>query len=180
MADRLPPALREIAERHLTGLAADTKFAAHVAKTEIERQIEAGELVPISRLQLGGGLELTPMGRVATLEAAIAAALELLDSDEADKLDALRAVLTEAREAKPAPAPAAKAKPADKAAPTGEAVSDDGRPPGMLTEGEEAECDWCQTAVDAQQANLSFTRFRTYLCKEHYQKHPSRGGKHAA
>lgn len=182
MAERTPPAVRDAAERLVTDLAGDERFAAHVAKSEIDRRVAAGELVPISRLQLGGGLELTPMGRVATLEGAIASALALLDADLPNKLDAVRAVLVRVGAATPtAPMPPSPVTGAPEPAEVVEApvavVKDqapDGRPAGMLAEGETSECDWCKAPIGHEQANLAFTRFRTHLCKEHYAKHPKR------
>lgn len=195
MSERVVPAVRDAAERLLVDLAADEKFVAHVAKAEIERRVAAGELVPISRLQLGGGLELTPMGRVAALEGAISSALALLDAELPNMADAVRAVLTHAHPANATPDPSTPTKlatpkpisgspePAEVVDPTPPAkeVPDDGRPAGMVAPGGEAKCDWCQVAIDSEQANLGMVRFRTLLCKKHYLEYPSRKtGKPAA
>jgi hypothetical protein len=186
LAERTPPAVRDAAERLVTDLAGDERFAAHVAKSEIDRLVAAGELIPIGRLQLGGGLELTPMGRVATLEGAVASALALLDADLPNKVDALRAVLGRvgaATSAPPGPMPQSPvtgppepAEVVDNDAPVVVADDDraDGRPEGMLKEGETSVCDWCKEPIDHEQANLAYVRFRTHLCKAHYAKHPKR------
>lgn len=79
-----PPAVRAAAERVLNDLASDPAFAAHVARAEIDRLVAAGDMIPRERLQLGPGLELTPVGRLAEVEAALAKALNALDQDTPD------------------------------------------------------------------------------------------------
>ena len=181
MAERIDPAVRGAAERLLVDLAADEKFVAHVAKAEIDRRVAAGELVPIGRLQLGGGLELTPMGRVAALEGAVSSALALLDADLPNMADAVRAVLAPALPSgQPVVPPiTGSPEPAEvlvEEEPVAARPPDDGRPPGMLAPGESTTCEWdmCTAVIDADQANLAFTRFRKMLCKKHYAKYPSR------
>jgi len=197
----VPPAVRDAAERLLVNLVADERFAAHVAKSEIERLVAAGELVPLARLQMAGGLELTPIGRLAAVEGALRSALALCDADLPNRLDAVRAVLQRVLDSAPAapvaPGVPAVAPPAVTGTPEPSVIIagdepqpppsepeperlEDGRPPGMLKPGEQTVCDWCKTPIDAEQANLGFVRFRVPLCKEHYAKHPNRGSRSAA
>jgi hypothetical protein len=57
--------------RLLEAVAGDEQFCAAVAAAEIERRIEAGELVPIERLYPTEGLEVQPRGKVDRLEKAL-------------------------------------------------------------------------------------------------------------
>jgi hypothetical protein len=197
MAERIPQAVRDAAERIVAELVADERFAAYVANAEIERRIASGDLVPLSRLQMAGGLELTPIGRLGAAEGALRAVQALLDTDPVP-LDALRSVIAKTLDAPatatPVPPPATPAPsppppPAEPAAtpepePVVPAESDtpgeDGRPPGMLAPGESTVCTWCKAPIDANTANLAWTRFRKHLCKTHYQEHPNRGNRSSA
>lgn len=74
-------------------LAADTEFAQAVSRAEINRLITVGKLIPAERLMLGPGLELTPAGRLARLEAAVTEAIGFLDTDDAKVDEALIALM---------------------------------------------------------------------------------------
>lgn len=81
-ADKTPPAVRDAAEGLIVSLLSQPELVAMVAEHEIQRQVNAGNLIPVSRLQMGPGLELAPRGRIAELEETIRQAIGFLGDAE--------------------------------------------------------------------------------------------------
>lgn len=163
-----------------------------ITSAEVQRLVDEGELIPRERLQIAGGLELAPAGRIAALEDAILSALDLLEENKPAKaMNALLGVMPdpEPEEAEAeagaegdeedaeAPAegtseeePEREPERAEPAAP----AKTDGRPEGMPEPDEVSTCEVCgREDVDFAQAAMSYTRFRKRLCREdfiNYQK----------
>lgn len=194
--------LRDAADSLLAAAMTSPAIIDAVSQAEIDRLVAAGELIPRERLQLGPGLELAPMGRMADLEHAIIDALEYIEANKPRKaLQALWKVMPP---------------PADEAGPGDEEPGDDAEPeateppPGPAAEQPQADeqpqqdqetenepstaalprraapdpdepqtCQTCGTDTDYDQALMSYTRFRLVLCREHFisyekpQKQPS-------
>jgi hypothetical protein len=189
-----PPAVRSAAERVLADLAGDPEFAAHVAQAEVDRLVANGSLIPRERLQLGPGLELTPVGRLSTVEDALLKALAALEQETPDvdaALVALSAVAVVADddeadpededtddvedddvEVKPEPDPAKARKPAAKKSGTrrSEVVkkTSDGRPVAMPTEDEIHHCTICGEVAPYPISKMSWIKGREVRCEEHF------------
>lgn len=67
----VPAGVAEAAHRLINALASDLDFRAQVAKAEIDRQVAAGLLIPVERLQVAGGLVLVNASEVDDLRAVV-------------------------------------------------------------------------------------------------------------
>lgn len=69
-------AMLDAAARLIMTLGADERFVAEVANEEISRRVALGLLVPREKLEVVGGLELAPAGRLHAVETACRAVVE--------------------------------------------------------------------------------------------------------
>lgn len=119
--------------RLIQAVLTDTELVAHIAEQEIDRRIQSGELIRAEALQLGGGLELTPVGRLRQLETFVAS-LTNPDASTAGVAEAAAAALA-------GPAVPDEAED-DEAAPEDE-LERRRRPKGFPVEGDELVCAEC-------------------------------------
>lgn len=182
MSTRRRPSDPAIKVAHLVveALAGDEDFVAQVTTREIQRRVDAGELIPKDALHITGGLELTPTGRLAQFETAVKVLLAVL-GDIADEhltdpqRDAIAQVDVLINPQVPEPdvvddAPVddesdeepVEAPPADDSA-TSEPVDGKSYPTGFPVDDTYA-CSTCDTEIPEDQALVSWTRFRVLLC----------------
>lgn len=133
----LPEVLNPLLEQHVRSL------------------VNAGELVPRERLQVGAQVELAPIG----LERAARGVLAIADgTDVPDELSDALKLLAAVFEPPDEPEPEAPPEPS-------EAVVE---PPASDDEELDLKCSKCGDEIDAEQALLSNTRWGEVLCRTHH------------
>lgn len=177
----------EVAQLVIDRLANDEQFVEEVTRKEITRRIEAGELVPAESLRVTGGLELTPVGRVSSLETGVKVLLAVL-ADVEELTDAQQEAIARVQEliSEPAQPPdqageadgldldQADEHPIPVAEPVLESAAepdDSRRYPTGFPAGASYVCGSCSGTVSEEQALLSWTRFREVLCSTDLANH---------
>lgn len=157
--------------RLMETLLEDEDFVAHVAAAEIQRRIDAGELIEAEKLQLGGGLQLASSVRLGALERFVARVAEAGELD-AEALSDLVWAATELAEGAIIDTSTAPAETAAADEPVDE-LEARRRPAGMPAEGDEPHCERCDTIVPVPFAQLVWSRWRKVYCNpclEHFDE----------
>lgn len=159
----IPPEVVEFmtqsARDHVLQMLREPALVKALVEPRIQEMIAAGDLVPRSRLQLGVGLELGPVGLEQAARALVAAAGEV-DVPEIEGFSDALALLVRVLNRIEAPAVPDAAHDEPETAP---GAKDD-----ELEADDQPHCKICNEVVDEDQKLTSYTRWRVILCKEHH------------
>lgn len=152
--------MTQSARDHVLQMLREPALVTALVEPRIQQLIAAGDLVPRSRLQLGVGLELGPVGLEQAARALVAAAGEI-KMPEIEGFSEALALLVRILNRVEAPAVPE---------PTSSDEEDDELEAKAADEpaADAPQCKVCGEVVDEEQKLTSWTRWREILCKEHH------------
>lgn len=147
--------MTQSARDHVLQILREPALVQALVEPRIQQMIASGELVPRSRLQLGVGLELGPVGLEQAARALVAAVAEI-EMPELEGVAEALVVLQRVLNRIEAPTVSVPAEDEAEEEPDDEPVV------------EEHHCAVCDDVVDEDQKLASMTRWRNILCKTHH------------
>lgn len=166
---QLPLKVRQATERIIQDLIADPDFAEHVAQKEIDKQVDAGKLVPTDKLTIAPGLTLVNPDTLENMKNAITDVTMFLNR-EPPEVDKALTVLNTLKPPEPEDTPEPDEQPVTAHDPTDidqAPVPEVDAPSGFPVEGKTHRCAKCYKEVPQDFAEMMFIRWREVRCEDH-------------
>lgn len=166
---QLPLKVRQATERIIQDLIADPDFAEHVAQKEIDKQVDAGKLVPTDKLTIAPGLTLVNPDTLENMKNAITDVTMFLNR-EPPEVDKALTVLNALKPTEPEAIIESGEQPNIEPEETNEEPDDipePEAPQGFPKEGKTHRCVKCYKEVPQDFAEMMFIRWREVRCEDH-------------